>query len=236
MPGLGSRVLVPELMDIEPVDAAEFAACLRDLAVVNALTNAYAPTRAFVREAARRLRTARPLRIVDAGGGYGDALRHLERWARRRRLALDLVSIDLNPHARRAGERATPSRSRIRFVTADLFDWKPDGPVDCVISSLFAHHLDDDGVVRFLRMMEETARIGWFVNDLHRHAVPLHVFRAWSRLAGWHRFVRHDGPVSIGRAFRRRDWEVLLARAAIPAGAARIGWRVPFRLCVSRFR
>ena len=236
IPDLTHRVLAPELMDTVPVDAADFAACLHDLATVNVLTRAYAPTLCFVRAALRRHASDAPLRVVDIGGGYGDGLRVIERWARRRRIPLDLVSLDLNPHARAAGERATGPDSRIRFVTADLFAWSPTAPVDLVISSLFAHHLDDDGVVRFLRVMERTARLGWFVNDLHRHAVAFAAFRAWSRLAGWHRFVRHDGPVSIGRAFRRADWDALLARAGIPDGAARIGWHMPFRLCVSRLR
>ncbi len=236
VPDLAHRILEPELMDTEPVDAADFGACLRDLATVNVLTRAYAPTLGFMRDVCRRRASTAPLRVVDIGGGSGDGLRVIERWARRRRLALDFVSLDLNPHARAAGERASGPDSRIRFVTADLFAWVPAEPVDLVISSLFAHHLDDDGVVRFLRVMERTARLGWFVNDLHRHPVPFAAFRTWSRFAGWHRFVRHDGPVSVGRAFRRADWVALIGRAGIPDGAAAIRWHVPFRLCVSRVR
>ena len=50
------------------------------------------------------------------------------------------------------------------------------------------------------RLDDGSARIGWFVNDLHPHALPYHFFRHWSGLARWHRFVQHDGPVSIARA------------------------------------
>ncbi len=236
MPDLSARVLLPELMDTEACDAATFAACLRDLARVNALTRAHAPTLAFLRAALRRRGRAdtTPLRIADIGGGYGDALRAIERWAGRRGIAVELVSVDLNPHARAAGEQATSPDSAIRFVTADVFEWTPDRPVDLVISSLFAHHLDDQGVVRFLAWMEQTARLGWFVNDLHRHPLPLHAFGFWARLAGWHRFVRHDGPVSVGRAFRAADWQHLLDSAGIPTAAVR--WHVPFRYCVTRLR
>ena len=121
-------------------------------------------------------------------------------------------------------------------MTANLFDYRPGGPVDIVLSALFAHHLDDDEVVRFLRWMEATARLGWFVSDLHRHTVPWHVFRAWSRLAGWHRFVQHDGPVSIARAFTRADWQGLVAQAGLPPDSVEIAWHAPFRLCVGRLR
>jgi hypothetical protein len=41
-----------------------------------------------------------------------------------------------------------------------------------IVSSHFAHHLSDADLVRFLRWMEGAARLGWFVNDLHRHWLP----------------------------------------------------------------
>ena len=122
----------------------------------------------------------------------------------------------------------------IEYRTGDLFDEQP-GAYDVVLSSLLTHHLDDDGVVRFLRWMEANAARGWFVNDLHRHPVAYHGFRALSAAAGWHRFVRHDGPISVARSFRRRDWDALLRRAGL-AGVATVRWRMSFRLCVGRVR
>jgi hypothetical protein len=54
--------------------------------------------------------------------------------------------------------------------------------------------------------------------------------------AGWHRFVRHDGPISIARSFRRKDWETILASAGLEPGTAQIRWYPSFRLCVSRLK
>lgn len=236
MPRFPRRLLLPELMDTEPCGADEFRRCLVDLAAVNRLTLAYRPTLGFLRRALRHAPRGRPLRIVDVGGGYGDALRRIDRWARRRGVALDMTSVDLSPWARLAGEGAAPTRQPIRWVSADIFDFEPAEPPDLVLSSLFAHHLLDADVVRFLRWMERNAALGWFVNDLHRHALPWWAFRGISRLARWHRFVRHDGPVSIGRAFTAADWRSLLAQAGIATEAAAIEWWMPFRLCVSRIR
>ena len=234
------RVLQPELMDDPTCGPAEFQRCLHDLATVNRVTLAYRPTLAFLARAVRRHPSRDwPLRILDVGGGYGDALRRIDRWAARRGVALDMCSVDLSPWARAAGEAGASTRRPIRFITADIFGFAPDPAPDLVLSSLFAHHLDDDGVVRFLGWMERHARLGWFVNDLQRHWLPHAGFRALSTAAGWHRFVRHDGPVSIRRAFTPADWRVLLAEAGLPAGtagAARIEAWLPFRLCVSRLR
>ena len=225
-----------ELMDIEDCGVAEFEACLIDLAKVNRATFAYRPTFAWLDRIVRHRRSSEPLRIVDCGSGYGDMLRRIDRWAERRGIAVELTGIDLNPWSRAAALKATDASRPIRWVTTDLFEYRPDQPIDVLLSSLFTHHLTDDQVVRFLAWMEATAKVGWFVNDLHRHPVPYHVFRLWSRLAGWHRFVQNDGPISITRAFVPAEWHRLLAQAAIPLGAAEVSWVMPFRLCVGRVK
>jgi len=238
VPDLSSRVLAPELMDDPANSFADYRACLYNLARVNRLSLAYRPTIAFLDALAAtgRLSGPGPIAVLDVGCGAGDMLRAVSAWAHRRGVAVDLTGLDANPRAARAAAGAARPGEAIRWVTADVFAYRHQGPVDVVISSLFAHHLNDAQLVRFVAWMEEKARIGWFVNDLHRHAVAHVGFRAWARAAGWHRFVRHDGPVSIARAFRRPDWRRLLAAAAIPEGAASIVWQMPFRLCVERVR
>jgi SAM-dependent methyltransferase len=229
------RSTAAELMDTETVSLAEFTACLVDLARVNRMTLAYRPTLAFFdRLADRGLPEGRPLEVVDVGSGYGDMLRAIDGWATRRGVRVSLTGVDLNPWSREAAAAATASGRPIRWVTADAFTYEPVAGIDVVVSSLFTHHLPDARVVRFLRWMEATARIGWFVNDLHRHPVPYHFFLRFARLARFHRFVQHDGPVSIARAFVASDWEGLLAQAEIARDGVTVRWRVPFRLTVER--
>ena len=99
-----------------------------------------------------------------------------------------------------------------------------------------AHHLDDARVVRFIAWMEERAGVGWFVNDLHRHALPALGFGPLAAMLGMHPFVRHDGPASFRRAFKPGDWRRLLAEAGLPPGAAEVRRFAPFRLCVGRIK
>ena len=220
-------------MDTEAVSEADYAACLADLARVNSVTLARLPTLGFMARAVRRA-PGRRLRVLDVGCGEGDMLRRIHRWAARGDHALTLVGLDLNPLGIAAARAATPPDMGIEYRCADALDPALE-PFDVILSSLFTHHLADDQVIAFLQMMERKAGLGWFVNDLHRDAFAYHGFRALSALAGWHRFVRHDGPVSVARAFVRRDWVRLLARAGL-AGQAELRWHLPFRWCVGRWR
>lgn len=234
MTGLRQRSTQLEWMDTEIIGEADFAACLADLAAVNTVTLARPPTIAFIRQVARRMAPGDVLSVLDVGSGEGDMLRRIHRWGTRRGLRMRLVGVDLNPWSTAAARAATPASMGIEYATGDLFDLPP-GRTDVVISSLFTHHLTDAQVVEFLAWMEAQATRGWFVNDLHRHALAMHGFRVLSGVAGWHRFVQHDGPISVARSFRRRDWDALLRRAGL-VEVATVRWRLPFRLCVSRIR
>jgi hypothetical protein len=82
--------------------------------------------------------------------------------------------------------------------------------------------------------MEENTRVGWFINDLSRAPIPYHLLKAFSKLAGLHPFVQHDGPVSIARAFVAEDWRRMCAAAGLREADVVIeGWP-PARLCVGR--
>ncbi|MBV9994206.1 MAG: methyltransferase domain-containing protein [Caulobacteraceae bacterium] len=236
MRSFAERSREPEMMDAPDVTAEAFAACLADLAKVNTVTRARPPTLRWLARATRNLPREAPFTIVDVGCGEGDMLRAVRKWAVRAGLQARLIGIDLNPRSEPAAKAATDPAEAIDYLTGDVFDYAPEAPIDFVISSLVTHHMGDAEVVRFLRWMEATTRRGWFVNDLHRHPAAFYGFMALSSLAGWHPFVRHDGPVSVARAFRRQDWERLLATARIPAEAVTVDWRLPFRICVGRIK
>jgi SAM-dependent methyltransferase len=208
----------------------DFRDCLRSLKTVNRWLRGYRPTLAWLERLPRGLRD--PVHVVDVGCGGGDLLQQIAVWARRRGTAVRLTGIDLNPHATRAAAESTPEELGIAWVTGDALVYRPETPIDIVVSSLLAHHLEDEEIVALLRWMEATARAGWFINDLERSEWSSRLF-GWVR---WHPIVRHDGPVSFRRAFRKEDWLCLLAAAAIPPDAATVEhWR-PGRLCVGRWK
>src|SRR5450755_4104819 len=154
---------LPELMDGD-CSYEDFRDCLRSLETVNRWLLGYRPTLAWL----ERLPHGDPVHIVDVGCGGGDLLRQIARWARRRGIAVQLTGIDLNPYAARAAAESTPKELGIEWVTGDALEYRPKKPVDIVVSSLLAHHLEDEEIVELLRWMEATVQVGWFINDLER--------------------------------------------------------------------
>ena len=215
-----------ELMDADDLDSDTYAAVVADLARVNTVTLAARPTLAFL---ARAAKGRDRLRLLDIGFGDGDMLRRIERWAAKRGITAELVGVDLNPRSERAARAHTPPGSAIRWVTGDYADM--GGGWDAIVSSLVAHHMSRMQLVAFLRFMEENAR-SWFVNDLHRHGFAHRGFPLLAGVMRWHPIVRHDGTLSVARAFRPPEWTSLLAEAGV--SGARVFRAFPFRLCVER--
>lgn len=227
---LAVRAEGEELMDADDLDPQVYAAVVGDLAQVNAVTLAARPTLAFLARCAERQRS---LRILDVGFGDGDMLRRIARWAAKRQVEVDLVGVDLNPRSELAARAHTPPELPIRYLTGDYADLASER-WDAVISSLVAHHMTREQLVAFLRWMEAHARVGWLVNDLHRHRFA---HAGWPFLAGlarWHPIVRHDGHLSIARSYRPAEWLPLLAEAGV--SDVRVFRALPFRLCVERLR
>jgi SAM-dependent methyltransferase len=228
----GHRAQLTELMD-EPCSRDELRACLRDLARLNCWFLGYRPILGWLATVAP-LGSKRPIHILDVACGYGDTLRRIERWARTRDIAVELTGLDLNPDAIAIATEATPSTSAIRWVASDVFLFEPDKPVQLIVSSLFTHHLSEADVVRFVQWMESNAQFGWFINDLSRAPIPYYLLRIFSKIAGLHHFVQHDGPVSIARSFVPEDWQRICAAAGLPPNDVSIQPVWPARLCVSR--
>lgn len=221
-----------EAMDDPELDEPTYRRCLSDLAALNRVTLTHRATLRWLERAIGRDPQAE-ISVLDVAYGQGDLLRAVRLLAARRGWRLRLAGIDLNPRAAAAARAATPGGTRIDYRIGDVFTYRPEVAPDFIVTSQFSHHLSDSDIVRLLRWLDDNARRGWMITDLHRHFLPFYGFRFLAAVMRWHRIVRADGTISIARGFRRRDWEGLLGKAGV---AAEIRWRLPFRYTVSRLK
>jgi SAM-dependent methyltransferase len=244
-PDFSQRAELEECMD-GPCSYEELRDCLRHLAWVNRLTRAHRPVMQWVERVANSIQSQHPksespdtrhppLKIVDVGCGYGDMLRRIDRWAAQRGVAVELVGVDVNANAVRAAREATPAGS-ITWVHGDVCVCPETAGADLVAATGMMHHLAEAEIVRLLEWMEWTARVGWFIVDLHRKPAPYRVFSALMHGGWWHPFIRTDGLASIRRSFLAEDWRRMCSAAGLDAGAVAIREHRPARLCVERMK
>lgn len=223
---LRQRSTADEIMDDADHTEEAFRTALRNLEWLSRMTLGYRPTIRFLDQVVQDCGATR-LRILDVGAGGGDMLRMIAAWGARRGIALELTGLDISPWAQvHAEAEGTPAR----WITGDLFDLPDHETFDIVLCSLFAHHLRDPALVRFLRWLDARSRVGWMVSDIHRHWIAWAGVWALVRVVRMDPMVVHDSTVSIARGFVRADWDQAIAAAGVVAD---VRWALPFRWVVS---
>jgi SAM-dependent methyltransferase len=204
---------VAELLDGPLDDPAALEANLRDLARINRLTGG---TRLSVRAVAA---LGDVTSILDVGTGAADIPMTLLARARAAGRTLSITATDSRPEILAAARRVRPAVGRTVGLELAVADGRglpyPDGAFDVAHASMVVHHLAPDEVVAFLHELRRVARAGIVVNDLVRGQL------AW--LGGWllvralgaGRYARHDGPLSVRRAYSRPELLELVAAAGL---------------------
>ncbi len=224
------RLLRPEKMDQFHMPLSELRSCLRDLGRLNRLTGGDVPVLQWLHRIAPDLPRDRDIHVLDLACGQGDTLRRVARWARRRGIGMRLIGVDLNPQSIALAQRFR-SALPIEYQVGDVLTF--DISTDLVMTSLFLHHLNDDQAIGFLRKLDQGARLGWLVNDLHRHAVSYWGLRVGTAMLRLHDVVRFDGPVSVAQGFTAAELWRLIDRAGLSRRQAALRWHVPFRWSLS---
>ena len=223
-----------EWLDQGDLHPTELEHVLRDLARFNQTFFGHYPLLRWLEKALSSQSSAAPT-LVDVGCGYGDLLRAIRRWARRRGLNIALLGIDLNRETIRIARAATDSTDQIDFQVGNAFDLASAAPVDFMISSLVTHHLSDREIAEFLRLIERAARRGWAICDLQRSRFLYHFIGLSGRLGRLHPMVVQDGQISVARSLTRTEWTQRIADAEIPQTKISIGWFL-FRFLIGRLR
>ncbi len=226
---LTQRVNQLELMDDPNISFAEFQQTLSQIESINQRLGAYHPTLKALEKFILPTPLAQPIRILDIGFGNGDFLRRIHKWAAQHGIAVVLNGVDLNPWAAKAANLVTPAAMNIHYFTNNIFNFKTAEPFDIIINSLFTHHLTNTELVRVLQWMTANARLGWIINDLHRHTIPYHFIKYYVRAMRYNRLVRHDAPLSVARSFTRTDWQNLTQASGLNQNNIQISWMWPFR-------
>lgn len=227
MISLRHRSSEAELMDDLDCSGSVVNRTLRELDTINKLLGGNNVTIGGV---ARLLEGIGRLKVVvaDIGCGSGDMAMRIVKWSKTRDLDLSVVGFDANPNIVRFAREACSGVENVSFEVLNVFDKEYAGKTfDVVVATLFMHHLSDAQLVALLQTMKSQTRIGFVINDIHRHFISYHAIRILTGLFSRSAMVRYDAPLSVRRAFKRKELEDILHRAGI--GSYSIKWKWAFR-------
>ena len=219
-----------EIMDDLECSGEVVNQTLRELEFINRWLGGNQVTLQAVRELleSRKSKDSGSVSIVDLGCGGGDMLKHIADLGRRLGIPLKLLGIDANPNIIAFAKQNCTEYPEIIFETANVLseDFAARS-YDIMIGTLFFHHFDDSTLITLLSQLRKQVRVGIVINDIHRHFLAYHSIRLLTHLFSSSSMVRFDAPLSVRRAFKRNEWEKLLARAG--ATKSIIRWKWAFR-------
>jgi ubiquinone/menaquinone biosynthesis C-methylase UbiE len=195
-----------ELLDAPDVSVRDVRGNLDDLRRLNWLLGSRLVVLTALRRLWRRAGCPHDWRILDLGTGGGDIPLALCRWSHRRGVRLRTIAIDKHPRVIRQAQRQLRDDATLPLILADALrlPFRPRS-FDVVLCSTMLHHLSYDEGVLLLRSMAQMARHGFVVNDLIRSRLHYIGARLLLPLLVQHRLTRHDGPLSVRRAYRLEE-------------------------------
>ena len=166
--------------------------------------------------------------IVDIGCGGGDMIEVMHAWAQKKQIVVHFTGVDANAHTIELAKERQQHLPGIEWQTANVFDTSfLEEQVDVATCTLFTHHFTDEELIQLFVVLKKKARLGFVINDLHRHPLAYYSIK-W--LTGWFSkspMVQHDAALSVLRSFTRKEWKSILQQAGL--SKFHIRWRWAFR-------
>jgi SAM-dependent methyltransferase len=214
-----------ELLDAADIPFADIQQNMLELDKINHLLGGHRITVKGIRSLIPTNSTA--ICICEIGCGGGDNLKVIYDYCTKRNIQISLIGIDIKETCISfAAENNTSLPCRWICSDYELVNFE-NNPPDIIFSSLFCHHFSNQSLMTMLQWMQQNSRVGFFINDLHRHPLAYYSIKWLTRLFSKSYLVKNDAPISVERGFIKKEWENLCAMAGIKPLS--IQWQWAFR-------
>lgn len=203
-----------ELIDEKNIHKDLLFKNLRELDALNRTTGGHAITLRGIKQLITD--HIRIYHIVDLGCGSGDSLRVIADWARKKNFHVKLTGVDINADVIEYLGKHCSAYPEITGISSDYQEFLDLNPsVDIVHCSLFCHHLNENQLIKLFTYFHEKVKTGFVINDLQRNWLAY--YGAWiiTRLLNGTILAKNDGPLSVLRAYKRRELKYMLERSNI---------------------
>lgn len=191
-----------EWLDAEDLAGPDLGENLQDLRWLNRYLGSHWIARTAVHRLWRAAGSPRQWSLLDVGTGVGDIPEVVLRWGQQHGVEVSSVALDNHRGVLQCRQTSPSQTLPIAFVQGDglCLPFQPR-TFDVVVCSTMLHHLEWHEGIILLREMARLARHGIVVNDLVRGRVHYLAARLFLPLVTRNRLTRHDGPLSVLRAY-----------------------------------
>lgn len=221
-----NRSYTPELLDNDTIPTEDLYQNLRELDFINRWLGGHKVVLDGVRAFLKKHPKAQKISLMEIGSGGGDNLREVGNLLNKKQIPYQLQGVDLKEDCVRFASQQQFIPVSYQVCDYELADTSLQQP-HYIFNSLFCHHFTDKQLVKMLRWLYQNAENGFFIADLHRHALAYYSIKWLTKLFSKSYLVKNDAPLSVLRGFSRKEWEALLNQAGI--NNYTIQWKWAFR-------
>ncbi len=175
------------------------------------------------------------LHIADIGCGGGDTLKSIANWARRKNINVELEGIDANDFMVQYARKHCAAYPEISITQHDVFSESfAQQRYDVIVCSLFCHHFTDAQLTHMFRQLYNQTNFKVIINDLHRHWLAYYSIKYITAVFSGSRLVKNDAPLSVWRAFKRKELQQLMKQAGIKNYSLKWMWAFRWQLVLEK--
>jgi ubiquinone/menaquinone biosynthesis C-methylase UbiE len=206
---------------------------LRELDFINQWLGGNAVTLSAIEKTWKEIPKEQPMTIIDLGCGSGEMLRLIAKKATYQNRNVQLTGIDANPHIVDYARNYSVDFSNIKFEVLNIFSNEfQSHKVDIVIATLLLHHFSNEELIHLFTSLKKNTRVGIIVNDIHRHLLAYYSIKWLTSLFSKSSMVKFDAPLSVLRAFKRKELKSILEKAGIKNYELKWKWAFRWQLII----
>lgn len=218
------RSFQKELMDDFTLNDDRLHRAYKELHIINKILGGNAVTKKGINYF--RSTSKNNLEILDVGAGASDILYDIKK----NNDHISIFSVDLNRYACKYQKR---ERGNNEIICADALKFPiKSNSFDLIHSSLFFHHFREDEIIILLKNFMRVVNMGIIINDLRRNIFAYIGIRIITLILSKSEFVRNDGPLSVKRAFSKKDLKNIFMSAGINNYLIKRKWAFRFLVIV----
>ena len=223
MINLKDRSKKTEILDEDDLPFEDVKICMKELNSINTLLGGHKITLQGINHFYPQTDTQ--FTVCEIGSGGGDNLKAISnKFTKATFIGIDLKKscIDF--------ARQQYKELNAEWIASDYSKAQFAGKPDIIFSSLFCHHFSNEQLVVMLSWMKQNSQKGFFINDLQRSPLAYYLIKVLTAIFSKSYMVKNDGPISVARSFKKKDWQLLFSKAGI--NNYNIKWKWAFRYLV----